>query len=242
MSAFFPFSRLYLELGLGWFGLGTLLLMAFWYERRVLLAVGVLSAAFESVSEVSYLRDYWHPLTVFAWPTLEDSLYGFGLGIFSATILPFVLRRRLVRTHNARPGVALSLVLAAQVSILLVPHVQAINSIWVACGAFLMFSLVALLWNARLAIPGILTAVIVAVVAALVYGIALNSLVDGRAYLGQTWLLYGHHIGWLVLGNVPFDEIVWNLLRSGFVSAVVLLATGYGFKLYRQPRAAFSND
>jgi hypothetical protein len=216
----FRFQYLYLLLaGVENFATGVVLLLRrdLW---RAVLAVGVIGGGIEVLSELWYLNDYWQPPTVIPL-FIVDFLYGFATSALAVCAVPFwsfVVRRRLAYDTNQTEGdncrFLLFLIPAFAGVMSLMQAFTAIPSIWTASGCFVLGGVFACYFRRDLLMPGIVAGIIMGTVAAVGYGIGLNWLVDGKAFLTQVYLLSGTKWDIRVLGQVPLDEIVWNMARG----------------------------
>jgi hypothetical protein len=94
------------------------------------------------------------------------------------------------------------------------------NSIWVASTCFLIGGLIGIALRRDLLWPGILAGALMGGFALFSYGVALDFLIDGHAYLSQVYKLAGTRLDFRIFGQVPLDEVIWNLTR-GFSMAVM---------------------
>jgi hypothetical protein len=221
-----PWRFTYLLLG-GLVCLGALVVFAVRPDlRRPIVTTGLIGAAVEAVAELWYLQDYWRPPTLLPWPTPEDLLYGFGVTALATCAVPFWLRRQYVpytgpRTHRGWAAVPLCGLGATLLIGYLFPIVP---SIWVVAIAFRVSALLAFLVRHDLWWAGLAAGVIMGVVATIGYGIGLNYVIDGKAFLDHVLLLHGC---WdiRILGNIPLDEIAWNIARGWCVAMLYPLLT-----------------
>lgn len=210
-------------------GIALLLRRDLW---RAALGAGIAGGVLEVTAEIWYLRDYWNPPTLLGFPAPEDFFYGFGTTALTVCIAPILLRKQYVQRVNAGrrrwPFVAIGLavfhfVLLTGASPL--AHSR-ILSIWMATLVFAFGGIIILSIREDMVKPAALTAVVMAVVAAVGYALGLNVIIDGKQYLDQVLLFKGTAWDIRVLGNVPLDEITWNFARAWCVVAAYAVMGG----------------
>jgi hypothetical protein len=180
-------------------------------------------------AEVAYLHDYWHPITLLPWPTLEDMFYGFGVTGAAVAITPAIMRWRVV------PAVSRVTRRNATTANVHDGHhpVRApgwiVPSIWMAVIAFIGVGAVIVVMVPEMLAVGLITGALMAAVSAAAYAPALDVVIDGRSYLSQVYLLYGTPAGHLVFGNVPLDEVVGNGACGWAVGILVIYASNRAY-------------
>lgn len=187
------------------------------------LWAGLAGGALESVAEIWYLQDYWRPLTLLPLPTPEDFCYGFGLTMLTVCVAPIVLRERYVEREVI--GVGWRLTVGLMIAFCLVMETMMVSrprlpSIWTAVALFVLAGFLGCIMHPELVVPALLVAVVMGGVATVGYTVGLDIVVDGKVFLRQVLLLQNTHWDVRVFGNVPLDEIVWNMAR-GFCVAVL---------------------
>jgi hypothetical protein len=240
VTALLSFRLVYLYLGVGY----TVLALLGWWRlpacRTAILAAGAFGAGVEALAEVAYLRGYWHPVTLLPWPTPEDLLFGFGLSGLTVAITRLITGWRPPSVH-VPPGQApwlsglLVIGIVGLIMSSIIPGFH-VSSIWTAVLVFAIAGLLVGAFNPDPLVAGLVTGLIMAVVSTAIYAVALDVVIDGRAYLQQVYLPYGTTGGHLVFGNVPLDLIVWNATR-GFAVSMLIINAGH-WTLGRQNSAA----
>jgi len=214
--------------------------------RGVIVAVWPLGAAWEWLSEVWYLHDYWHPHYLLPKPfMIEDMVYGGSVTALAACAVAFWAsapwpwaRGKLTygrgdgrgRTAMAAKVVNVFLLFVAAMTL---GRLADVPSIWIATLFFLLVGLycVVMDWVIDVhRVREILTwavgsGVIMMLLAIVGYGVGLNWFIDGPKYLSQVYLLAGTKYDHRWLG-IPIDEIAWNLTRGFGVGALFPYLTG----------------
>lgn len=184
------------------------------------------------ISQLLYLGDYWHPLTLFgnARISIEDSIFGasiFGLAFICYPLLcgygfhvPEVRSAVQHRRFFACVGVGAAL--------LVILSLAGINS--VIATAILFISLwVGILWYRHdLFRPGLVTGFAFTLLAAFVYGVGFS--VISTQTLADTWLLHGKHLGTTLADKIPVTELVWFFATGCFLSVFDLFTSGKHYK------------
>ena len=203
--------------------------------RGVVVRAGWVGAVIEAVSEAWYLQDYWQPLTLLPWPTPEDLLYGFGVTALAACAVPFWLNCQYEPSQDANRkwGLATTLALGFGLTMTTAERFHLVPSIWVATLIFLVFGLVACLLRRDLWWAGATAGGIMGIVTLIGYGAGLNFVIDGGPFLNRVLLIAGTHWDIRVLGNIPLDEIAWNVTRGWCIATLYPLLTAQ--RLVRRP-------
>ncbi len=193
--------------------------------RRPIMIAGLAGGLIEAVSELWYFHDYWHPPTLLAFPTPEDLLYGFGVTALAVCAVPFWFNGRYQRIGRSPSGQTRTIAIIAFTGFAAAIMTTAVwtgwlSSIWAACLCYAVLGIIGCSLVPELTIAGIWGGLIMGLLALVGYWIGLNHLIDGNAFLNRV-LLHPHQPGDIrILGQVPFDEVVWNTAR-GFCFAVV---------------------
>lgn len=205
-------------------------LVVYWVRadlRRPIIAAGVIGGGLEAISEVWYLHDYWRPLTLWVWPTPEDLLYGFGTTALAVCAVPFWFRCRYVPLANtpARKKWVIVPLAAFGIGMSCVGRTHFLPSIWAATLLFMTVGSVACVIRRDLLRIGMIGGLIMGLVATIGYGIGLNFVIDGAAFLDHVLLIAGTPWDIRILGNVPLDEVAWNIMRGWCVAVLYPLLT-----------------
>jgi len=181
--------------------------------RRTLAVAGLFGAAWGPLSEKWYLEDYWHPQSVgtlggVAW--VEDILFGAGVAAVASSIFAFVTNRRLIvhAMPRHRGSAVAFVVMYVAVMLGLRLHLK-VNSIVVSCLVYLVCAFYIVARRRDLLSSAIGSALLMALVALIGYGVGLNWITDGKAVLQHIWLLNGRPLGVTILGHVPATEVAW---------------------------------
>jgi len=191
--------------------------------RRTIITMGSIGGFVEVMSEVWYEKDYWHPLTVVqGWPAPEDFIYGFGVTAMAVCVAPVLVSCTYVPDNpsdkrpfkNIGTAYTATMIAASFAAFMMVGFSIEFPSIWNATSCYFAIGLGLLTGGWRFAKFGLLAALVMGVFAAVGYGIGLNFLIDGDAFLRKIWLLYGTDWDIRIVGNVPLDEVAWNVVRA----------------------------
>lgn len=195
------------------------------------LWAGIAGGVLEVISEIWYLQDYWAPPTLLASPAPEDFFYGFGTTALTVCIAPILLGKKYVHVGEDRfrwpwtvGGITLfHFLMFIFMSTSAKPHIV---SIWSATALFAWLGILACSLREDMERPALLTAAVMGIVAAAGYALGLDVVIDGKQYLNQILLTRGTAWDIRALGNVPLDEIAWNITRAWCVVGAYALLGG----------------
>jgi len=190
--------------------------------RRTIAYAGLAGGIIEVVSEYWYLQDYWAPPSILGFPAPEDFLYGFGVTALAACAVPFWFRRTYVGSRP-RPLRIAGAVLAVATWVMMMATLtqdSTFVSLWVAATGFAYVGLIACIVRPDLLWVGLAAGLMMGLLSLAGFWLGLNHLIDGNAFLNHVLLHPGSSGDIRILGQVPLDEIVWNVAR-GFCIAVM---------------------
>lgn len=231
-----------------------------WVARRdlrpVIYAAGAAGAIIETGAEVWYLRDYWRPPTITPWvtihgqrwPLIEDAIYGFGVTALAACAVPFVVSlwpgQRLVYSHNRlevdRRG-QLPIIAVLAVVVMTIDAQFGSSSIWSAVWCFGVVAVYGVILRPDLIVVGLGAAVLIGLLALVGYAGGLDWIVDGRSYLDRVLVHAGTRWDVRILGQVPLDEVAWNVARGACIAVMYPFLTGRRLCFVRSVPPAKSN-
>jgi hypothetical protein len=228
----------YLLLALTYLGLLILTLgvaYRYWHNSlvRAAVTVGAIGAVWEIISEYWYLQDYWRPVTVLPWPSLEDAIYGLGVTGLTACVAALIWPRpwrpgALTWRWDGLPGTTavgqLLMLFVPYIAVMQLAHLGHVPSIWTATAFFLVCCIIPILLD----VHGVLwralaTGAVMAALSFVLYAIALNWVIDGHQYLQQL-LIHPEAPRW---AEVPVDEIAWNFTRGMAVYCLMWMMSGW---------------
>ena len=196
--------------------------------RRAAVSAGLVGAGIESISEIWYERDYWHPLTVLPFPAPEDILYGFGVTALAVGAVPFFTNRRYTPTEPTSDRRSWLILLLAGFfgGLAWLPALIGVPSIWIAGGLFFAGGVIGLTRRPELWWVGLIGGVVMGGGMLAGYAISLNWLINGDSYLNQVLVTAGSRWDIRIFGQVPFDEVVWNAARGWCMAILYPVLSG----------------
>ncbi|MFZ3032305.1 MAG: lycopene cyclase domain-containing protein [Candidatus Moraniibacteriota bacterium] len=199
------------------FCVGFLVVWVFIYTyspmtRHEQLQMSLISIPGGPLSELLYLRDYWHPMSAFpvkigpVHTVIEDMLFAFAFSGIVAVLYQLFTRRSLESDSAVRSGVRVACASAAIVSLFLVW--LGINSIYATSAGFFVGALWMVSRRPDLRRPAILSGILVSLgyLGCLVvfYGLVAN--IDE---LSQSfWKLHDTNLDIRLVG-IPITELIW---------------------------------
>jgi hypothetical protein len=179
--------------------------------RRALLASAGFGAIWGPISEYWFMRDYWRPMGILGGSWLEDIVFGSGIAALSCGSYLLLARRRLLADASVarHPYVLLAFPVAYALVSQLSQSWLHLNSIIAAMLVYLGFAAFMTGLRHDLAVPAVVSGLIMACVALAGYAVGLDLVLDGKTVLSSIWLLDGQSLGVTVLGNVPLTEVLW---------------------------------
>ena len=182
-------------------------------KKKILLmstALGVVGP----VSEIWYIRDYWHPQTFTTWPIgLEDFLFGFFIGGIASVIYQELFNKRWSKSKiKSYPEFTFIMTLFALLVLRVFTRNLSINSIYASLVIFVGVSGMILFFRRDLVIDAFLTALLVLSIAFLGYLVFLYIYPE----VVQKWWVLENISGILIFG-IPIEELMWAFGLGLFV-------------------------
>lgn len=184
--------------------------------RREMLTMSLIVAPMGPLSELFYLRDYWHPVLVLGYPIgIEDILFAFAIGGIAAVAYEELWRRHPVRARRiSRPrSWSLGAIAFAVVWMYVGSSVLGFNSIYTSISVFLILGVSILYYRRDLLQDALVSGLLVAVLLFVCELIFFVWLFPGTI---ERWWDLSRISGVLVFG-VPLEEILWGF-SWGFVA------------------------
>jgi len=172
-----------------------------------MLIMSLLVALLGPLSEIFYLRDYWHPqLASYLSLSTQDLLFGFSIGGISAAIYEEIFRKKdVVRHLPNRQKVMLVTSIAVVVAMYLGNIYLGINSIYASVAGMLVIGIVTLIFRHDLVLDAFFSGLLVGLLMLFFY-ITFTHLFNG---IIQKWWMLNNTSGILIFG-APLEEIVWG--------------------------------
>lgn len=201
------------------------ILAIFVYKRKDLkphiILPCIIGAIIGPISEFFYFKDYWRPYTLFgqAKPGIEDVLFGASVIGIALIVYPLIFKKSEWQSHHKQHvKLGIIYIIVASVLLLFFNSTLQINSV-IATGLACVILLVPIfISRPDLIRPTIITGLIMATIAGLIYFILLGY-VFRSALQGNVWLLSKTRLGIKVFKYVPLTELIWFFTVGGFLEA-----------------------
>lgn len=176
--------------------------------RHKMLVFGFLGALAGPLSEVWYLKDYWHPLTITGTPIgIEDVLFGFFAGGIGSVLYEELFAKHFAKRHKRSHHWIFFVFPLAVISLYWFNHFfpgLAINSIYASAIAFGITTLIILYKRKDLFIDAVLSGVMAGAIFFFGY---LFLLTVFPQIFEKMWLL--KNISGITFGKIPMEELLW---------------------------------
>ena len=176
--------------------------------RKEMLVLGFLIGIAGIISEYWYLRDYWHPLTVFNMPVnIEDFLFGLFMGGIGCVFYEELFGKKLSSRKTRKHHWALIFIILAGISFLLLNVLFfyfKINSIYCSVIIFMIVAASFLFFRKDLIIDAVISGFLCGIVLLISYLVLLNFYPE---LFSRMWYL--SNLSGIFIGKIPIEEIMW---------------------------------
>ncbi len=182
--------------------------------RKEMLIMSLVIAPMGPISEIFYLRDYWHPELFNGWAIgIEDLIFGFAIGGIAAVIYEELFGKKHVKRHlAAHPKWMFAVAIFGIAWMFIGNMLLGFNSIYVSILGFLIIGTSILFFRHDLLKDALFSGLLVGGIMFLFY-LIFGVIFDG---LVQKWWLLKNISGILVFG-APLEELMWGF-GWGFVA------------------------
>ena len=194
-------------------------------SRQAMLFVGFMCGTTAFIFSDYSVRDYWNPIFVFKSFPFEDFLYGFFFGGFSSECADLFLNHKFIRHKNRLYYLVASMFIFILLTFLFIKILK-FNSIVVLLIFALITGLVSLMYNHKILIFQIVSAVIATTLSFLAFQILI--LIDPN-FIANSWKLQNLS-GYLFLG-IPFEEYLFAFLFGFCITHFFEMVKGLDVKL-----------
>lgn len=203
----YRYAYLFADLAIG-FPLWLILFVVRKDLRHKMLAFGLMGAIAGPISEIFYLRDYWHPLTITRTPIgIEDVLFGFFAGGVGSVLYEELFGKRFAKRHRRTEHWIFFVFPIAAVCLFafnrLFPLYR-INSIYASAIAFFVTTLVIIYVRKDLLVDALVSGLLAGSIFFFGY---LFLLVFFPQIFAKMWLL--HNISGITVSRIPIEELLW---------------------------------
>jgi hypothetical protein len=219
--------------------IGNLLLLVPWLVlfawrkdlRHKILIMSFIIGLFGPLSQLFYLRDYWHPQLFNGWRIgIEDFLFGFFIGGISCTIYEELFGLKYTSRHIKGHKEWMISFFGLGILILFVGNlILGFNSIYVSIFIFIIFGITVIRLRHDLLRDAIISGVLVAMVMFTVYLIFIPMFPG----IVQSWWKLNNISGILVF-NIPLEELLWACAWGFVAGPFYEFLNGLRFKLMPQ--------
>src|SRR3989344_3622767 len=196
--------------------------------RHKIFIMSLIFGLFGPISQLFYLRDYWHPELFNGWAIgIEDFLFGFFIGGISCAIYEelFGLKysKRHIKNHKVWMGY---FALVGGVIMLIGNLLIGFNSIYVSIFVFLIFGMIIIKIRHDLLKDAIISGLLIAAVMFIAYLIFIPMFPG----IIQNWWKLNNISGVLILG-VPLEELLWAATWGFVAGPLYEFLNGLRFRL-----------
>jgi len=187
--------------------------------RREMLAISIIFGIGGLFSEIVYMYDWWHPLTITNTPIgIEDFIFGFTIGGISSSIYEFVFNKRIkIKKTNRKGNKERNIRLIK--SILLVTLLFVFSFFIIKLHSFYA-SLIALglplllIWIKRkdLIRESITSGLLLSVIG-LIFFIIPETINPG--WVNAHW--YIQNLSGIKILNAPIEDLIWGIFAGAYI-------------------------
>jgi len=207
MMYFYQFAYFFADMIIG-FPLWALLFKLRKDLRHKMLVFGLAGAIAGPISELYYLKDYWHPLTITGSSIgIEDVLFGFFAGGVGSVLYEELFGKHFAKRHKKREHWIFFIFPLAVMALIaynrLFPEMR-INSIYASAVAFVVTTAVVLYQRKDLFIDAVMSGVLAGAI--FFFGYLLLLAVFPEIFQ-RMWLL--RNISGITFSKIPMEELLW---------------------------------
>lgn len=230
----YTYTYLFADMIIG-FPLWVVLFFARSDLRHKILAFSILGGIAGPISEVWYIKDYWHPLTITGWPiSIEDVLFGFFVGGIGSVVYEELFGKHFAKRHKrSYPWILLTFPLITFI-IFLFSRISLIhlNSIYVSFIAFFLTTVVILYKRRDLFSDALWSGILGGIIFFVGYVVLLYFFPH---MFERMWLL--QNISGIRFYNIPFEELVWAFTYGLMAGPIYECYAGLAFvKQYQESK------
>ena len=179
------------------------------------------------VSELFYLRDYWHPVLFNGWRIgFEDFVWAFFIGGISSVIYEELFGKKYIKKHSPQHKIWMLVFCLFGVLWMSIGNIILnFNSIYVSISMFLLFALVILIFRHDLIKDAFFSGILIGSIMFVLY-LAFLPFFPG---LIHRWWELNNLTGVLIFG-VPLEELAWGFGWGMVAGPAYEFVYGYRFK------------
>lgn len=197
--------------------------------RHKMIVFGLMGAIAGPISEIFYLKDYWHPLLVTGTAIgIEDVLFGFFAGGIGSVLYEELFAKHFSKRHKRTEHWIFFVFPLCAMSLFAFNHLfpmYHINSIYASAVAFLVTTLVVLYLRKDLLVDALASGIIAGLI--FFFGYLLLLAVFPQIF-EKMWLL--RNISGITVSRIPMEELLWAFTYGLMIGPLYECYAGLAFQ------------